>query len=163
MAERRFVLRPEDHRQGWRIASSARDALREAAVEARDSGQPHEVVIRPHRSKRSTEQNRLQWLWLQEAEQQGDQRAEEYRAEIKLRVGIPLLRAESDHFRERYDTTIKGLDYETKLNLMAEPFDFPVTRLMSVQQMTEYLERMRQYLTVQGIALTAPEQAVESW
>lgn len=161
--EKRFVLRPDDQRHGWRIAAGAREALRQAAVESRDRGQPHEVVIRPYKSKRSAEQNRLQWLWLQEAEQQGDMTAGEYRAHCKLHVGVPLLRAESEHFRERYDAVVKGLDYETKISLMAEPFDFPVTRLMTVEQMTRYLERMRQYLAAQGVTLTAPEQAVETW
>lgn len=163
MTEQRFVLRPDDASRGWQVASNARDALRNAAVQARDSGQAQEVVIRPHKSKRSADQNRLMWMWLSEAEQHGDQTAEEYRCYVKLHIGVPLLRSESDHFRERYDAVVKGLDYATKLELMGEPFDFPVTRLMSVQQMSRFLEAMRADLVAQGIPLTTPEEAGLQW
>ena len=163
MSEQRYVIRPEDQHQGWRVAQKALDGLRDATRTARDSEQPMEVVIRPYRSKRSQEQNRLQWFWLGEAEEQGDQTAEEYRAYCKLHLGVPILRAEDEHFRERYDQVVKGLPYETKLELMSEPFDFPVTRLMKTEQMTRYLEAMRRDLLQQGIALTSPEKAGIEW
>lgn len=163
MTEQRFVLRPDDHARGWQVASNAKDALRTAALQARDSGSAMEVVIRPHKSKRSADQNRLMWLWLSEAEQHGDQTVEEYRAYCKLHIGVPILRAESEHFREQYDATVKGLDYETKLRLMGEPIDFPVTRLMGVQQMSRFLEAMRADLVARGVPLTTPEEAGLQW
>lgn len=106
---------------------------------------------------RSIEQNRLQRQWCNDAAEQGDQTAEEYRALLKLTIGVPILRAENEAFREAYDAHVKGLPYETKLALMAEPLDFPVTRLMTVAQQSAYLDGSWRYLTEQcGFVLTDP-------
>lgn len=108
--------------------------------------------------KRSSEQNRLQRLWLKEiAEQLGDRTAEEIRGDAKLRFGVPILRAEDETFREKYDRIIKPLPYETKIELMMEPMDFPVTRLMSVDQKTRYLDAIYRHYIEQGIELTNPD------
>jgi hypothetical protein len=108
--------------------------------------------------KRSVEQNRLQRLWLNEiAEQLGDRTAEEVRGDAKLRFGVPILRAENEEFCEKYDRIIKPLPYETKLELMMEPLDFPVTRLMSTDQKTRYLDALCQHYLEQGMALTEPD------
>lgn len=107
--------------------------------------------------RRSTEQNRLQMLWIKEAAEQLDDRTfEELRAECKLRFGVPILRAENEIFRERYDAIFKPLPLKTKLALMMEPFDFPVTRLMSTSQKTAYLNDLSRWFLSQGIALTEP-------
>src|SRR6185295_2176617 len=58
--------------------------------------------------RRSAEQNRLQRLWIKEiAEQLGDRTPEEIRGDAKLRFGVPILRAEDETFREKYDRIIK--------------------------------------------------------
>lgn len=106
--------------------------------------------------KRSQMQNRLQRLWIKELEQQGDMRAEEYRAYCKLHIGVPILRNDSDDFKARYDRVIRPLDYETKIELMKVPFDFPVTRLMNKRQKTQYLDAVYQHWTSKGFALTRP-------
>lgn len=106
---------------------------------------------------RSVEQNRLQRLWCREvAEQLGDRTAEEVRAWGKLHLGVPIMR-EHDGFRESYDRTVKPLDYETKLMLMAEPLDLPVTRLMSVSQKVRYLDAMHRHWSGEGVILTDPD------
>lgn len=107
--------------------------------------------------KRTNEQNRLQRKWLSEAAEQGDHTAEEYRAYCKLHIGVPILRLENDFFRERYDEIIKPLPYETKLAMMAEPFDFPVTRLMSTKQKKHYLDAMYIHFRGLGFILTDPD------
>lgn len=107
--------------------------------------------------KRTNEQNRLQRKWLSEASEQGDQTIEEYRAYCKLHLGVPLLRAENAFFRERYDEIIKPLPYETKLAMMAEPFDFPVTRLMTTKQKKHYLDAMYMHFRGLGFILTDPD------
>lgn len=106
---------------------------------------------------RSIEQNRLQRLWLNEAAEQGDHTAEEYRAYCKLTIGVPILRADSEEFAEAYDRVIKPMPYETKLQLMMEPHDYPVTRLMTSKQKSEYLNQMHRLLSEMGIRLTDPE------
>lgn len=108
--------------------------------------------------KRSTDQNRLQRKWLQEAEIQGDMRAEEYRAYCKLHFGVPILRNSDDEFREKYDKVVKPYSYEEKLKFMAEPFDFPVTRIMNTSEKTQYLNQMWQFFVGEcGFVLTDPE------
>lgn len=108
--------------------------------------------------RRSVEQNKLQRLWLNEiAEQLGDRTPEEVRGDAKLRFGVPILRAENEDFCEKYDRLIKPRSYEEKLELMMEPMDFPITRLMSTDQKTRYLDAMCQHYLEQGMALTDPD------
>lgn len=108
---------------------------------------------------RTPEQNRLQRLWHNEAaEQLGDHTPEELRAYCKLHFGIPILRAESEEFCAVYDRIIRPLPYEQKLELMAVPIDFPVTRLMTTKQKTEFLDAIYQHYTGLGVVLTIPKK-----
>lgn len=110
---------------------------------------------------RTTEQNHLQRLWLNEAaEQLGDRTPEELRAFCKLTLGVPILRNENEDFREKYDAVVKGLPYETKLAIMSEPLDLPVTRLMKTDQKTRYLDAMFRFFSEQGVVLTIPPERV---
>lgn len=104
---------------------------------------------------RSKDQNALQWLWATEAAGQlGDQTAEEVRHEWKLRIGVPILRADSIEFRDIYDKAIKPLPYEMKLKTM----DFiPVTSKFTVRQMVRYLDTVQRECIQQGIRLTDPD------
>lgn len=111
-------------------------------------------------AKRSTDQNRLQRLWINEAEQQGDMTAEEYRAYCKLHFGVPMLRNENDTFAELYDSKIRDrvppYSYEQKLEFMAIPWDMHVTRLMTIKQHDKYLNMMHNHFTSLGMILTIP-------
>jgi hypothetical protein len=115
--------------------------------------------------RRSVEQNRLQRLWLNEiSEQLGDQRAEQVRGYCKLRFGVPIMRAENETFMEKYDRIIKPMPYETKLELMMEPMDFPVSRLMTTEQKGRYLDAIWDHYTAVGVRLTDPEsQRTANW
>ena len=106
--------------------------------------------------KRSIIQNKLQRLWCNEISEQGDQEPEEIRGFCKLTMGVPILRAENDDFCEKYDSIIKPHTYEEKLIMMMEPLDFPVTRLMSTKQKTDYLDAIYHYWTSKGLVLTDP-------
>lgn len=108
--------------------------------------------------RRSVDQNRLQWLWVNEAaEQLQDESAEDKRAYCKLHGGVPILRAENDEFREAYDRVIRPHSYEDKLVMMRVPLDFPVTRLMSTGQKKQYLDWMWTHFTALGVRLTDPD------
>lgn len=108
---------------------------------------------------RTTAQNKLQRLWMNEiAEQKGDMKPEEVRAYCKLTIGVPILRAQNEAFRDGYDRVVKPLPYEQKLAIMAEPLDMPITRLMTTAQKTEYLDGIIKHFAEQGIVLTMPEQ-----
>ncbi len=106
---------------------------------------------------RSTAQNRLAQRWFTDiAVQLGDQTHEDVRAECKLRFGVPILRAQNEAFKLSYDRVLKHLPYEPKLEAI-KAFDLPVTRLMTVKQMTEFMEQMQLHWSVQGVRLTDPE------
>lgn len=124
----------------------------------RNHKRPFTVTIAKGK-KRSAEQNRLQRLWVNEvSEALGDQTPEEVRGFCKLTEGVPLLRAENEEFREKYDRLIKPLPYETKLELMMEPMDFPITRLMTTDQKARYLDRINMLWASRGIILTQPDE-----
>ena len=108
---------------------------------------------------RSLAQNRLQRLWMgQAAAQWPDYDAEGHRAYCKAYFGIPILVEDAD-FKEKYDRIIRPLPIEQKLELMAVPFDFPVTRIMTTEQKKRYLDRVYIHFTEHGVKLTEPDPA----
>jgi len=124
----------------------------------RSRGYPVTVSIRKG-AVRTVEQNRLQRMWLNEAaEQLGDQTSEYLRGYCKLTIGVPIMREASEEFREAYDRIIKPHTYEEKIEMMMEPLDFPVTRLMKTKEKAEYLDRLYEHFTGQGVVLTEPGQ-----
>lgn len=108
-------------------------------------------------ASRTWMQNKLQRKWIGEAAEQLGHTPEELRGICKLQFGVPILRAENTAFREAYDSHVKGLPYETKVAIMTEPLDMPVTRLMTTKQKTTYLDNMSRWFTEQGVYLTYPE------
>lgn len=91
---------------------------------------------------RSLQQNALAFAWYgQIADELRENTTEGVHAECKLRYGVPILRAEDADFRAMYDAAIKGIDYETKLKVMAY---LPVTRIMTTGQLSQYLEAIRE-------------------
>ena len=88
--------------------------------------------------------------------------AEEWRGYCKLHHGVAILKAGDEAFAEEYDRIIKPLPYEAKLKLMMEPFDFGITRRMSVKQQTQYLESVQREFAERGIQLTDPEGLLKS-
>ena len=112
--------------------------------------------------KRSNEQNRLQRKWMLEAAEQGDQTAEEYRAYCKLTFGVPIMLEQSELWAEKYKRIIGPLPYQQKLELMAEPFDFPVTRAMTAANEKRYLDKVWEFFTGQGFVLTDPDRRGEA-
>lgn len=126
---------------------------------------PHGATVYWYKGKskfRSIQQNRLQRLWIKEAaEQLKDGETEDYRAYCKLHYGVPILRNENDEFKIQYDKVVKPLSYENKLEIMKEPIDFPVTRLMTPKQKRRYLDSINVYLTGLGVCLTNPDDMSE--
>lgn len=107
---------------------------------------------------RTNQQNHLQRLWVNEISAQlGDMTPEDVRGYCKLKIGVPILRAENEAFRTGYDRVVKPLTYEQKIELMKEPFDFGVTRLMTTRQKKAYLDGIHDHFTAQGLVLTDPD------
>lgn len=103
---------------------------------------------------RSMSQNALTHAWygqiareLREDDELG------WKCYCKLHHGVPILRAEDAEFRDTYDTAIKGLSYEQKLKVMRF---FPVTSLMSKQQLSKYAEQVQMDFAQRGVHLEFP-------
>jgi hypothetical protein len=108
-------------------------------------------------ARRSTEQNKLQRMWLNEiAEQLQDQTPEEVRGYCKLTMGVPILRSENEAFCEKYDRIVKPLPYEQKIEVMMLPLSLPVTSIMTTDQKTRYLDAMYRHFVDRGLVLTEP-------
>ena len=108
-------------------------------------------------ASRSHAQNRLAQRWFSDvAIQLGDQTHEDVRAMCKLHFGVPILRAENEAFCASYDRTMKHLPYEDKLAAI-KAFDLPVTRIMTVKQMSNFMDAMQQHWTEQQVRLTDPD------
>jgi hypothetical protein len=73
----------------------------------------------------------------------------------KLHHGVPILRAEDDDYREVYDIAIKPRTYEEKLQMMKY---WPVTRLMTTQQLSKYLEAMQADFAKRCVWLEFPKE-----
>lgn len=108
---------------------------------------------------RTGQQNALAFKWYNEAAiQLGDRSASDVRAHCKLWHGVKMLHAENEAFRASWDRLIKNrFTIEEKLELMVPPHDYPVTRLMTVKQMTRYMDEIWRDLSGQGVKLTDPD------
>lgn len=145
--EQTFLLRDKQ------IARNAIEAIKSLYGDKTELETVMEVVIREHKKDRSLAQNRLSHRWYGErAEQQGTTPEHEH-SSAKLRYGCPILIASDADFAEVYRRAIEPLDYERRLIAMRY---FPVTRLMTVAQMTKYLETIERESAMQGIVLSKP-------
>jgi hypothetical protein len=108
---------------------------------------------------RTGQQNALSFKWYAEAAQQlGDRTASDVRAHCKLWHGVKMLHAENDAFRTAWNRLIKDrFSIEEKLELMVPPHDYPVTRLMTIKQMSRFMDECHRDLTSLGVVLTDPE------
>lgn len=103
---------------------------------------------------RRNAQNALGFHWYKELEQQGDMTAIEYRAKCKLHFGVPILKEQEPDQAARIDKIFESLNYEQKIEVMLEPFDFPITRLLSVKNYSRYLREIELYAGKKGFRLT---------
>lgn len=137
-----------------RIVKNA-DDLKLLTVYLEQRKRPFTVDVADGRD-RSSEQNRLSQKWYSEIAEQTGEARDDVRARCKLEIGVPIMREASDKFRATYDRLIRPLDYADKLALIRDT-DMPVTRLMNVGQMTEFMDSVFQRHAEFGIALTVPE------
>ena len=124
----------------------------------------YEVVIQLHKPDidRTAAQNRLQFLWYNAISQQKeDMSPVEVRGYCKLHFGVGIVKSGvgkiAAQFTEQYDEIIRPLTYEQKLSLMTPPIELPVTSLMTVRQMTQYLEDINIHFSGEGIILPMPD------
>jgi hypothetical protein len=100
---------------------------------------------------RTLSANALSHVWYNQADKQLGQPIGTARAFCKLQFGVPILRGEDQEFRGTYDRVIKPIPYELKLKIMAY---FPVTSLMSREQMARYLTNVQVHFAAnEGVIL----------
>jgi hypothetical protein len=100
---------------------------------------------------RTIPQNKTQRMWMNEAADQGDHTAEEYRGYCAI------LYHENEEFAAAFDAVIRPLTYEQKLKCMMIPLDMPVTRLFTTVQHKRYMDEVYQHFTGLGMKLTDPD------
>ena len=103
---------------------------------------------------RSLDQNRLAWVWYRQIEEFMHEPAGWGHNYCKLTIGVPILRAESEKFRDLYDRYLRPMTYEAKLEAI-ELVD--VTKAMTTKQMTTYLETIQRKFAFQGLELETLE------
>lgn len=90
---------------------------------------------------RSLDQNSILHAWTtQISEELRENTQKGVKAEIKLRIGVPILRRDDEEFKAMYDEVMRPHSYETKLKIMDW---MPVTSLMNVKQLSELLEETK--------------------
>lgn len=105
---------------------------------------------------RSLDQNALSFAWYEQmANELREDSALGWRSYCKLHFAVPIMRSEDEQFRIFYDTAIKGLSYEQKLEAMKF---IPVTSLMSKQQLSRYLEEVQADFLKHGVILEFPKE-----
>ena len=104
---------------------------------------------------RTLDQNALSHaLYEQLARELPEYDAKGWKRMCKLHYGVPILRADDEHFREFYDTALKRLDYERKIAAMEY---VPVTSIMSKGQLSRYIADMaRSFAVERGVHLELP-------
>ncbi len=104
---------------------------------------------------RSIDQNSISHAWYEQiARELREDDALGWKCYCKLHHGVPILRAEDEEFRDIYDGSIKRLSYEQKLMAMRH---WPVTSLMTKEQLSKYLESMQEDLKSKNVLLEFPD------
>lgn len=108
-------------------------------------------------SKRTLDQNAQSHIWYEQvARELREDTPEGVKCESKLRLGVPILRAEVPEFRAFYDLALKRLTYEQKLEAMKY---VPITSQMEFDQFQRYLADMQNMWGTRGVSLKFLEVA----
>ena len=85
---------------------------------------------------RTMDQNRILHAWLGQLSRELPENDElGWKSFVKLHYGVPILRAEDEEFRGKYDAVVKPMSYEQKLAIMEF---WPVTSIMTIPQPTAF-------------------------
>jgi len=91
---------------------------------------------------RTVDQNRLSWNIYRDLHKSGKfESVTEARAFCKLNYGLPILIEEDEEFKTGMNKLGKyHLAYETKLSMMIDPINLPVTSRMTRKQFSKYVD-----------------------
>lgn len=128
--------------------------------QAINEGKPLRVVIDQKQDDRSTAQNRLYWMWLGQIERKNGTDKDQLHYEFKKRFLIYIYRRDDQEFAEMCDSIAKVKqsepdEYET---IGKQVIRLCSTTKLSVKQMTEYLNYVRDFAVTQlNVFLTVPD------
>jgi len=107
---------------------------------------------------RTLPQNAIQHVWYtQMAMEDRSMSLKEHTRFCKYTYGVPILCAADPEYRAMCRRLLGPLDYECRQEAMDH---FPVTRLMTKQQESEYLEAVQKgYWDNRGVRLEFPQEA----
>ncbi len=106
---------------------------------------------------KTTNQNNFSFAWYTEAGHALGETPLEVRCRAKLDIGCVILCRDDPKYLEACTLAMGHLDRETRLEKMM-PY-WPVTRLMTTKQMTEYMNTFERQHRGLGIDLSQPKDA----
>lgn len=105
-------------------------------------------------ANRTKQQNATLHKWFgQIASEQGDSAAA-IKAELKLRFGLPIMQANHPGWVEEWSPLYEPLPYAMRLKVFEI---IPMTSLMRVKEMSEFMEAIQRECRTLGISLIDPE------
>lgn len=107
--------------------------------------------------RRTTAMNRTIHLWFKEIAQQcGDQSEADVKADCNLTYGVPIKRRDDEEWAAAFGYLFDALNKPSKIKAL-RILDVPVTRDMTVKQLSEYMDQMSRDYREAGVFLTDPE------
>lgn len=105
-------------------------------------------------AKRSNPQNSTVHKWFGQIADEYGQSAAEVKAECKLVWGLPIMQAERPEWVAEWEPLYGPLPYAQRRKLFE---CIPMTGMMTVKQMTAFMDAIQREYRAQGIALIDPE------
>lgn len=143
------------------LHNAAIAARAKAIIDALPHDTVHEVIIRPHKSKRSLDQNALLWQWLTIIGSDLGYTKEEAHEEYKRRFLVPILIRDDAEYAAMWRTIEEvgqqpGMEKDSKC-LAIQVTALTSTTRLNTKQMTEYLTDIDRHAAGLGIYLPHPE------
>lgn len=104
--------------------------------------------------KRSDAQNRTIHMWFHQLSGEFGDEIGEVKGFCKAKFGLPIMKRDCPAWVEKYSPMYGPLDYQTKIALFEI---LPMTRLMKVAQLSEFMDAMQRYYSQMGISLIDPD------
>ena len=115
---------------------------------------PVRVAALTGEEDRTKAQNRLIHEWFADVGNQTGESAKEVKLRAKLDIGCPILCRDDPEFSEFFDLGLKHLPYDKQRRSMKF---VPVTSILTVRQMSEFMDQFEKEHRAQGLYLTIPE------
>jgi hypothetical protein len=122
---------------------------------------PHPFTVTIERGEeraRTLDQNALQFKWATEiACQRGDVEPIEVQHEFKLDIGVPILREDDAVFNGFCGKVLDPLTREQQIKSMKY---IAISSVMTVKQMSRFMDQIQRTYSQEGFRLTQPEEQV---